>query len=385
MNIIGGRSVLSHVNYSWPATALVLAVTVAALVASAPAASGAVAAVGLGTAGSFGVLGGSTVTNTGRSVVHGDLGVSPGTAVTGFAPGIVTGAEHRADGVAAGAQSDLTTAYNVAAGESPSGSVGPFLGAGATIVAGVYNATTSLDVGGALTLDGQGNPDAVFIFQVGSTLVTDSASDVILINGAQACHVFWQVGSSATLGTHSAFQGSVLALQSISVQTGDTINGRMLARNGAVTLDDDTITVPGCAAAPTPSPTMTAPAPAPTTTAPAPAPTTTGPASAPTTTAPVPVPTTTAPAPAPTTTGPPPAPTTAGPSPAPTTAGPAPSRSTGPVPRSTITSPVPTPAATTTRARPTPTPTTARTGMSPALTQSAPTPTPVSATFAVTG
>jgi Ice-binding-like len=252
MNIIGGRSVLSHVNYSWPAAALVLAVTIAALVASAPAASGAVAAVGLGTAGSFGVLSGSTVTNTGQSVVHGDLGVSPGTAVTGFAPGIVTGAEHRADGVAAGAQSDLTTAYNVAAGESPSGSVGPFLGAGATIVAGVYNATTSLDVGGALTLDGQGNPDAVFIFQVGSKLVTDSASDVILINGAQACHVFWQVGSSATIGTHSAFQGSVLALQSVSVQAGDTINGRMLARNGTATLDDDTITVPGCTAAPTP-------------------------------------------------------------------------------------------------------------------------------------
>jgi Ice-binding-like len=358
MNIIGGRSVLSHVNYSWPAAALVLAVTVAALVASAPAASGAVAAVGLGTAGSFGVLSGSTVTNTGQSVVHGDLGVSPGTAVTGFAPGIVTGAEHRADGVAAGAQSDLTTAYNVAAGESPSGSVGPFLGAGATIVAGVYNATTSLDVGGTLTLDGQGNPDAVFIFQVGSTLVTDSASDVILINGAQACHVFWQVGSSATLGTHSAFQGSVLALQSISVQTGDTINGRMLARNGAVTLDDDTITVPGCAAAPTPPPTTTGPAPAPTTTGPAPVPTSTAPAPVPTTTAPAPAPTTTAPAPAP---------------------------STGPVPRSNVTSPVSTPVPTTTRIRPTPTPTTARTGMSPALIKSAPTPTPVSATFAVTG
>src|SRR5580704_1817261 len=258
MNVVGGhRSTRRSVNYCWPAGWLVLAAVAAVLVASQSGARAAVGQVDPGTASSFGVLAGSTVTNTGTTLVNGDLGVSPGTAVTGFPPGIVTGAMHNADGVAGGAQSDLTTAYNVAAGLSPSGSVGPFIGAGQTLIPGVYNATTSLEVGGALTLDAQGNPDAVFVFQVGSTLVTDSASDVLLINGADPCNVFWQVGSSATLGTHSAFTGSILALQSITVTTGDTIIGRALARNGAVTLDDDTITVPSCGASPSPSPSPT--------------------------------------------------------------------------------------------------------------------------------
>ena len=174
--------------------------------------------------------------------------MSPGTAVTGFPPGIVTsGTIHAADGVAAGAQSDLTTAYNDAAGRSPTANVPAFIGAGQTLAPGVYKASSSLDVGGSLTLDAHGDPNAVFIFQAPSTLITDSASSVILTNGAQACNVFWQVGSSATLGTSSAFAGTILALTSITVETGDTIAGRALARNGAVTLDDDTITVPSCA------------------------------------------------------------------------------------------------------------------------------------------
>jgi type VI secretion system secreted protein VgrG len=268
--------------------------------------------VGLGTAGSFAVLAGTTVTNTGPSLISGDLGVSPGTAVTGFPPGIVTnGTIHSADGVAAGAQSDLTTAYNDAAGRSPTANVPAFIGAGQTLAPGVYKASSSLDVGGSLTLDAGGNPDAVFIFQAPSTLITDSASSIILTNGAQACNVFWQVGSSATLGTNSAFAGSILALTSISVDTGDTIAGRALARNGAVTLDDDTITSPSCATTPpTPTPTPTTPTPTSTTSV-TPTATPTRPAPTPTSTTSVtPTPTSTTPTPTPTvTTSPRPAPT----------------------------------------------------------------------------
>ena len=225
-----------------------------ALAGPAPAYA-ATAPVALGTAGTFGVLAGTTVTNTGPSNVDANLGVSPGTAVTGFPPGIVTGGTiHSADGVAAGAQSDLTTAYNDAAGRSPTANVPAFIGAGQTLTPGVYKASSSLDIGGSLTLSGGGNAGAVFVFQAPSTLITDSASTVILANGAQACNVFWQVGSSATLGTGSSFTGTVLALTSISITTGTTVNGRALARNGAVTLDDDTISVSACAtvvAAPT--------------------------------------------------------------------------------------------------------------------------------------
>jgi hypothetical protein len=187
---------------------------------------------------------------------------------------------HKADGVAAGAKSNLTTAYNDAAGRSPTAGVPAFIGAGQTLKPGVYKASSSLDVGGSLKLDAHGDPNAVFIFQAPSTLVTDSASSVILTDGAQACNVFWQVGSSATLGTHSAFAGSILALTSISVETGDTIEGRALARNGAVTLDDDTITSPTCATTPPPPPPPppTRPAPSP---SPAPTRTSTGPRPAP--------------------------------------------------------------------------------------------------------
>src|ERR1700749_3018065 len=145
------------------------------------------APVGLGTADSFAVLAGTTVTNTGPSLISGDLGVSPGSAVTGFPPGIVTnGSVHAADGVAGGAQSDLTTAYNDAAGRSPTANVPAFIGAGQSLAPGVYKASSSLEVGGSLTLNAGGDPDAVFIFPSPSTLVTDSASRIILTNGAQA-------------------------------------------------------------------------------------------------------------------------------------------------------------------------------------------------------
>jgi hypothetical protein len=193
--------------------------------------------------GNFSVLAGSTVTNTGSTVVSGDVGVSPGTAVTGFPPGLAGGAIHSADGAAALAQTTLTAAYIDAAGRSGSTSVAGDL-VGQTLTAGVYKSTSSLANSGDVTLDAQGNPDAVFIFQIASTLTTGSGSHIVLANGAKACNVFWQVGSSATLGTNSVFKGNILALTSITITTGVNLEGRALARNGAVTLDTDVIT--GC-------------------------------------------------------------------------------------------------------------------------------------------
>ena len=306
MTDIGSRAPRRRPGYAWLAVVPAAAAGAIALVIASQPALAETAPVGLGTAASFAVLAGTTVTNTGPSTISGNLGVSPGTAVTGFPPGIVTdGTIHSANGVAAGAQSDLTTAYNDAAGRSPTANVPGFISAGQTLTPGVYKASSSLDVGGSLTLDAGGDPNAVFIFQAPSTLVTDSASSVILTDGAQACNVFWQVGSSATLGTNSAFTGSILALTSISVDTGDTIAGRALARNGAVTLDDDTITSPTCATAPptpTPTPTSTTsvtPTSTPTSTTSA-TPTPTRPAPTPTSPTSTPTPTVTSPRPAPT-------------------------------------------------------------------------------------
>jgi len=193
--------------------------------------------------GNFSVLAGSTVTNTGSTVVSGDVGVSPGTAITGFPPGLAGGAIHKADGAAAQAQAALTAGYVDAAGRSGGASVAGDL-VGQTLTAGVYKSTSSLALSGDVTLDAQGNPDAVFIFQISSTLTTGSGSHVVLVNGAKACNVFWQVGSSATLGTNSVFKGNILALTSITITTGANLEGRALARNGAVTLDTNVIT--GC-------------------------------------------------------------------------------------------------------------------------------------------
>jgi hypothetical protein len=170
--------------------------------------------------------------------------------VTGFggAPnGTVNGATHQADALAAQAQADLTTAYNDAAGQGPVNTLATELG-GQTLTPGVYNSGSgTFGITGTLTLDGQGNSDAVFIFKTASTLISASASRVSMINGAQPCHLFWQVGSSATLGTGSAFAGSILALESISLNSGVTVNGRLLARNASVTLINDTITRADCA------------------------------------------------------------------------------------------------------------------------------------------
>lgn len=212
--------------------------TLASSVAQAP--------VGLGTAESFAVLAGTTVTNTGPTIISGNLGVSPGTAVTGFPPGsVIDGKQHRADEVALNAQSDLVTAYNDAAGRTPVTTVSKDLG-GQMLAPGVYKAAGGIGLTGTVTLNANNDPNAVFIFQAGSTLITASSSTVALIGGAQACNVFWQVGSSATLGTNTTFAGNVLALTSASVQTGTTVSGRVLARNGQVSLDDNIIMRPGC-------------------------------------------------------------------------------------------------------------------------------------------
>jgi len=208
---------------------------------SAGTASAAQLPVSLGAGDDFAVLAGSTVTNGGFSTVNGDLGVSPGTAVTGFPPGKVNGTIHAADPVAAAAQGDLTAAYNDAAGRTPPNALPADVG-GQTLIPGVYNSGAALGLTGTLTLDGQGDPNAVFVFQVGSALTTAVSSQVNLINGAQASNVFWQIGSSATLGTSSGFAGTIMALSSISMNDSVTLNGRALARNGAVTLINDTIT-----------------------------------------------------------------------------------------------------------------------------------------------
>ncbi len=202
-------------------------------------------AVDLGTAKSFSVLGGASVTNTGPSVIGADLGVSPGTSVTGFPPGTVLGTVHVTDAVAAQAQSDLTSAYNNAAGQASDAALPPDL-VGLTLVAGVYTASSSALLTGEVTLDAQGDPSSVFLFQIGSTLTTASGSTVNLINGADPCNVYWQIGSSATLETNTTFVGTIMALTSATVNTGTTVEGRVLARNGEVTLDTNVITTPDC-------------------------------------------------------------------------------------------------------------------------------------------
>jgi hypothetical protein len=206
--------------------------------------------VPLGTSANYAVLGASTVTNTGNSVLNGSLGLWPGTSITGFPPGLVNppGTTDTTNAAAQQAQSDLTLAYVNAANRSIDATEPADL-VNLHLSPGVYSGPSkgALLLSGPLVLDGGGNLNAVFIFQTNSTLTTASSSTVTLINGAQECNVFWQVGSSATLGTGSTFVGNILALSSITVTTGVTVHGRALARNAAVTLDTDVFTKPSCA------------------------------------------------------------------------------------------------------------------------------------------
>jgi hypothetical protein len=221
------------------------------------------APVGLGTVNPFVVLGGTKVTNVGPSVLNGNLGISPGTELEGFGPpAVINGSTHATNKVAAQAQLDLTTAYDAAAGQPvlPANDLsGEDLG-GLKLSPGTYRYNAAALMTGALTLDAEGDPNAEFVFQIGSQLTTESASSVVLVNGASPCNVYWQVGSSAVLGTTTAFQGTLMALTSISLNSKATVVGRMLARNGQVSLIENTLTRPLCATGPTnPPPGETSP------------------------------------------------------------------------------------------------------------------------------
>ncbi len=229
-----------------------------ALVSTTQAAQAVGTVPDLGTADAYSVLAGTTVTNTGPSDLNGSVGVHDGSAITGFPPGESGGVFHAGDAEALQAKSDLTAAYNDAAGQASDASIGTELG-GLTLTPGVYTADSSTQLTGVLTLDAQGDPSAVFIFQIGSGLTTASGSSVVLINDAQGCNVFWQVGESVSLGTGTEFVGTIMALTSISAGTGADVEGRALARNGAVTLDTNRFTAASCSTVSTssPSPTVT--------------------------------------------------------------------------------------------------------------------------------
>ncbi len=202
--------------------------------------------VNLGAASSFAILAFNTVTNviTVGTIVTGDLGISPGAALTGFPPGQVIGKIHAGDPIAAFAKADLFDAYNDAAGR-PGGATLPADMSGLTFTPGLYKSATSLMLAtGNVKLDAQGNADAVFVFQIGSTLTTIANTHVILTGGAKANNIYWAVGSSATLGTNSSFKGTILAASAITIAHGASLEGRLLAQGAAITLDENSITVP---------------------------------------------------------------------------------------------------------------------------------------------
>jgi hypothetical protein len=250
----GPMSILTQLRHS---VRIGIALTAALFVGAILPVAVQAAPVNLGTAAPFVALGGSTVTNTGPSVLNGDLGVSPGTALVGFGlPATVNGATHANTAVAAQAQSDLTAAYLVAEEEPvpPANDLtGTDLG-NRTLAAGAYGYTSSAQLTGTLTLDAGGDPDAQFVFEIGSTLTTAPASSVVLVNSASPCNVFWQVGSSATLDTTTAFQGNLMALTDVSLNDGATVIGRVFARNGQISLINNVLDGSACGTSSTPPP-----------------------------------------------------------------------------------------------------------------------------------
>ena len=227
------------------------------LVALPGSAQAAVQPVPLGNADPFVVLAGTAITNTGTTTITGDIGVSPGSSITGGPPLMVlNGTSHAADSVALGAQAALGTAFDNAAGQTTATAIPNELG-GSTRGPGIYSSGAFL-ITGTVTLDAGGDPNAIFVFQSAATLTAASGSIVNLINDAQPCNVFWLVQSSAVLNTTAEFSGNILALTSISLATGATVEGRLLARNGQVSLDANTITRATCAATPAPTATPTA-------------------------------------------------------------------------------------------------------------------------------
>jgi uncharacterized protein YkwD len=249
---------LTHLRRAGRAAALAVVFAFVAIPAAAQAAP-----VNLATASPFAVLGGQAATNTGPSVLNGDLGVAPGTSLPGFGlPAVVNGATHNNDAVANQAQADLTNAYNVAAGQATTADLSNTDLGNRTLTAGTYKYTSDAQLTGPLTLDAQNNPDAQFVFQITSQLTTASASSVLLVNGASPCNVYWQIGSSAVLGSTTAFQGNLMALTSISLNNGATVIGRVLARNGTVSLINNVIDGSQCrTGSKTPPPSGTTPPP----------------------------------------------------------------------------------------------------------------------------
>ena len=235
---------------------LLLSLLMVVMMAAPTMSMAAQSTVDLGTTSSFAVLAGSTITNTGPTTINGDaggdVGLSPGTAFTGQADATISGTVHLADAAAILAKDDLVTAYNDAAERTPVTTIPTELG-GTTLIPGTYDsADGTFQITGTLTLDAQGDPDGVFVFKTASTLITAADSSISIINSARYCRTFWKVGSSATLGTNSHFVGHIFAMESITANNGATVQGQLLARTGAVTLENNTITNGICAAPPAP-------------------------------------------------------------------------------------------------------------------------------------
>ena len=238
---------LSAARHVAAGTAVVVALSVG-LLASAGSAQAAATPVTMGTAEPFAVLGGLGITSTGPTTINGDIGTYPNTAMTVSGPLILNGTDHSGDGVTQTAKNDLTAAYLDAAGQTADTTISADL-AGQTLTPGVYFKSDGLQIQGPLplTLDAQGDPNAVFVFRSGSFLTTEPNTRVELVGGATACNVFWQVTSSTILGVNSTFRGTIMSLTDSTMNTGATLEGSLLSRNGAVTLDNNTILRPACA------------------------------------------------------------------------------------------------------------------------------------------